>query len=83
MEARVIQDERRDVARRLFAALCTQYPDRYIALIEQPEVAVSPAERRTDTPEGSASFEAITGRPQSFQRPLKRSAGASAESTDQ
>jgi hypothetical protein len=63
MEAQTTQDERHDVARRLFAALCKQYPDRYIAPIEQPEVAVSPAERRTDTREGCASFEAITGRP--------------------
>ena len=30
-------DERRAVARRLFEALCAHYPDRYIALIEQPE----------------------------------------------
>jgi hypothetical protein len=29
-------DERRAVARRLFQALCAHYPDRYIALIEQP-----------------------------------------------
>jgi hypothetical protein len=28
--------ERRLVARRLFEALCAHYPDRYIALIEQP-----------------------------------------------
>jgi hypothetical protein len=29
-------DERRAVARRLYEALCAHYPDRYIALIEQP-----------------------------------------------
>ena len=29
-------DERRAVARRLLEALCAHYPDRYIALIEQP-----------------------------------------------
>ena len=28
--------ERRAVARRLFEALCAHYPERYIALIEQP-----------------------------------------------
>jgi hypothetical protein len=49
MEAGPAQDERRDVARRLFAALCARYPDRYIALIEQPELSTSPAKRRTDT----------------------------------
>jgi hypothetical protein len=29
-------EERRAVARRLFQALCAHYPDRYIALVEQP-----------------------------------------------
>ena len=29
-------EQRRAVARRLFEALCAHYPDRYIALIEQP-----------------------------------------------
>jgi hypothetical protein len=29
-------DERRAVARRLFEALCAHYPDRYIALVDQP-----------------------------------------------
>jgi hypothetical protein len=39
MEAPLAQDDRRAVARRLFVALCAQYPDRHIALIEQPGVA--------------------------------------------
>jgi len=30
------REERHAVARRLFEALCAHYPDRYIALIEQP-----------------------------------------------
>jgi hypothetical protein len=29
-------EQRRAVARRLFAALCAHYPNRYIALVEQP-----------------------------------------------
>jgi hypothetical protein len=29
-------DERRAVARRAFAALCAHYPERYVALVEQP-----------------------------------------------
>ena len=33
------KEERRAVARRIFEALCRQYPDRYIALVEQPESA--------------------------------------------
>ena len=28
-------DERRAVARRVFAALCAHYPERYVALVEQ------------------------------------------------
>ena len=33
------EDDRRDVARRLFKALCALYPDRYIALVEPRDVA--------------------------------------------
>jgi hypothetical protein len=29
-------DERRAVARRIFETLCEHYPERYIALVEQP-----------------------------------------------
>jgi hypothetical protein len=29
-------EERRAVARRVFAALCAHYPERYLALVEQP-----------------------------------------------
>jgi len=32
-------DDRRAVARRLFDALCAQYPDKYIALIQPRDVA--------------------------------------------
>ena len=30
------KEERQAVARRIFEALCEHYPDRYIALVEQP-----------------------------------------------
>ena len=30
------KEERQVVARRIYEALCAQYPDRYIALVEQP-----------------------------------------------
>jgi len=30
------KEEQRAVARRIFEALCERYPDRYIALVEQP-----------------------------------------------
>jgi hypothetical protein len=42
-------------ARRIFAALCEQYPDRYIALIEQPELATNDLKRRTATKAALAS----------------------------
>ena len=29
-------EERRAVARRVYAALCAHYPERYVALVEQP-----------------------------------------------
>jgi hypothetical protein len=29
-------EERRAVAQRVFAALCAHYPERYVALVEQP-----------------------------------------------
>jgi hypothetical protein len=29
-------EQRRAVARRVFAALCAHYPERYVALVEQP-----------------------------------------------
>ena len=35
MKART-KEERQAVARRIFEALCKHYPDRYIALVEQP-----------------------------------------------
>jgi hypothetical protein len=35
MKART-KEERQAVARRIFEALCEHYPDRYIALVEQP-----------------------------------------------
>ena len=38
MEQRVREDPSY-IARRLFTALCTLYPDRYIALIEQPPLS--------------------------------------------
>jgi hypothetical protein len=36
-------EDRRVVARRLFEALCTHYPDKYIALIQPRDVANEPA----------------------------------------
>ncbi len=49
MEPRPTEDERRLLARRIFAALCEQYPDRYIAIIEQPKLATGKPKRRTGT----------------------------------
>jgi hypothetical protein len=36
-------EDRRVVARRLFEALCTQYPDKYIALIQLRDVEIDRA----------------------------------------
>jgi hypothetical protein len=36
MRKTLTMEERCAVARRLFEALCEHYPDRYIALVEQP-----------------------------------------------
>jgi hypothetical protein len=33
---KLTKDERQAVARRIFEALCTRYPDCYVALVEQP-----------------------------------------------
>jgi hypothetical protein len=37
------KEQRRAVARRIFALLCEHYPERYIALAEEPENAGSTA----------------------------------------
>ena len=50
MKAQLTQDERRVIARRIFAALCTQYPDRYVALVEEPRRATMLAETAPKAP---------------------------------
>ena len=45
------QEERHDVAHRLFKALCGLYPDRYIALIE-PRIVASDQPRARALPAG-------------------------------
>ena len=46
MKART-KEERQAVARRIFEALCEHYPDRYIALVEQPgNIGLTAAFRR-------------------------------------
>jgi hypothetical protein len=39
MKSHRTKEERQVIARRIFGALCTHYPDRYIALVERPEGA--------------------------------------------
>ncbi len=39
MEQQPSKDDRRDIARRLFKALCARFPDRYIILIESRDDA--------------------------------------------
>jgi len=61
-------DDRRPIARRIFAALCARYPDRYIALIEQPPV--HPPELATASPaESNHAIAARSSRPRSSLRP--------------
>jgi hypothetical protein len=36
MKPRRTREERQAIARRIFEALCKHYPDRYVALVEQP-----------------------------------------------
>jgi hypothetical protein len=38
MKQQLEKEDQRDVARRLFHALCAQFPDRYIVLVEPPDV---------------------------------------------
>jgi hypothetical protein len=49
--------DRQAVARRLFDALCVQYPDKYIALVQPPDVASNllPAPEIDDTQKAPAS----------------------------
>lgn len=44
------KEERQAVARRIFEALCERYPDRYIALVEQPgNAGVTPTTAQSTT----------------------------------
>jgi hypothetical protein len=62
------KEERQVVARRIFEALCTHYPDRYIALFEQPGSAeasvpdTSSANTIANSPRGRASLGPPSGR---------------------
>ena len=47
------KDERRDIARRLFKALCTRFPDRYVILIESRDAPIG-RPFRPDSIEASA-----------------------------
>jgi hypothetical protein len=38
MKQQLEKEDRRDVAHRLFHALCARFPDRYIVLVEPPDV---------------------------------------------
>lgn len=49
------KDERRDIARLLFKALCTRFPDRYVILIESPGAPIGrPFQLMPDSTESSA-----------------------------
>ena len=50
MEQKLVCDDRLDVARRLYHALCAQYPDRFIALFDSDGVCVSARSDQPDVP---------------------------------
>ena len=50
MEQKLVCDDRLDVARRLYYALCAQYPDRFITLFDADGVCVSARSDRPDVP---------------------------------
>ena len=48
------KDERRDIARRLFKALCTRFPDRYVILIDSRDAPIGrPFQLMSDSIEAS------------------------------
>jgi hypothetical protein len=55
MEQQPSKDDRRDIARRLFQALCARFPDRYIILIESRDLAKGgPFQPTLDSEDGVA-----------------------------
>ena len=50
MEQKLVCDDRLDVGRRLYHALCAQYPDRFIALFDAHGACVSAHSGRPDVP---------------------------------
>ena len=77
MDARLSQEERRAVAQRIFAALCANYPDRYIALFERPQVGIGSPEPAltTSAPLGQDAHDGTDGEARRYP------AQASAQST--
>jgi hypothetical protein len=54
MEQKLTCDDPLDVARRLYYALCAQYPDRFIALFDSRGACVSARIGRPETPVADA-----------------------------
>jgi hypothetical protein len=50
MEQKLVCDDRLDVARRLYHALCGQYPDRFITLFDADGVCVAAYGGRPEAP---------------------------------
>ena len=50
MEQELVRDDRLDVARRLYHALCAQYPDWFITLFDSDGACVSARSGRPDAP---------------------------------
>ena len=50
MEQKLVCDDRLDVARRLYHALCGQYPDRFITLFDADGACVAAHSGRPEAP---------------------------------
>ena len=58
MEQGMVRDNRLDVGRRLYDALCAQYPDRFIALFDADGACVSARSGRPEAPAVEAPIRA-------------------------
>jgi hypothetical protein len=58
MERKLVCDDRLDVARRLYRALCAQYPDRFITLFDADGACVAARSGRPEAPAVEASIHA-------------------------
>jgi hypothetical protein len=56
MEQEPVRDDRLDIAHRMYHALCTQYPDRFVTLFDQNGTCVSAHSPRPEVPAVEATI---------------------------